>query len=45
MGIVESRILANSLLSACNKAAEEGKHQLDESEFWKDTVGLLRSFI
>lgn len=45
MGIVESRLLANSLLSACNKAAEEGKHQLDESEFWRDIVSFLRSFI
>lgn len=42
MGIVESRILANSLLSACNKAAEEGRDRLDESEFWEDTVSLLR---
>ncbi|KAG0156250.1 hypothetical protein PDIDSM_3427 [Penicillium digitatum] len=43
MGIVESRILANSLLSACNKAAEEGRHRLDESEFWKDTENIKAS--
>lgn len=41
MGIVESRILANNLLSACSKAEEEGKHRLDESQFWKDTVSHL----
>ncbi|KAI2735866.1 hypothetical protein DTO013E5_8941 [Penicillium roqueforti] len=43
MGIVESRLLANSLLSACNKAAEEGKHQLDESEFWRDIENVKAS--
>lgn len=41
MGIVESRILAENLLFACNKAEEEGKHHLDESQFWKDTVRLI----
>jgi hypothetical protein len=38
MGIVESRILASNLLSACNKAVEEEKHRLDKSQFWGDTV-------
>ncbi|OQE09333.1 hypothetical protein PENFLA_c107G02405 [Penicillium flavigenum] len=43
MGVVESRILANSLLSACNKAAEEGRHRLDESAFWEDTANIKAS--
>ncbi|KAJ6018473.1 hypothetical protein N7522_001937 [Penicillium canescens] len=43
MGIVESRVLANNLLSACNKAAEEGKHRLDESQFWEDTQENIKA--
>ncbi|KAJ5159157.1 uncharacterized protein N7500_008808 [Penicillium coprophilum] len=37
MGIVESRVLANNLLTACDQAEKEGKHQLDEAQFWRDT--------
>ncbi|KAJ5675882.1 hypothetical protein N7462_008779 [Penicillium macrosclerotiorum] len=36
MGIVESRILANHILAACEKAEKEGKDQLDENHFCKN---------
>lgn len=38
MGIVESRILAKTLLTACDQAEKEGKRQLDEARLWQDTV-------
>lgn len=38
MGVVESRIIAQNLLSACMKAEEEGNDKLDEQQFWNDKV-------
>lgn len=38
MGIADSKILAESLLSACQIAEREGKDRLDETRFWKDEV-------
>ncbi|KAJ6112281.1 hypothetical protein N7523_002103 [Penicillium sp. IBT 18751x] len=43
MGVVESKLLANNLLSACSKAEREGKHRLDESQFWEDAETIKAS--
>ncbi|KAJ5144478.1 hypothetical protein N7526_001986 [Penicillium atrosanguineum] len=43
MGVVESKLLANNLLSACSKAEREGKSQLDESQFWEDAQGTIKA--
>ncbi|KAJ6008524.1 hypothetical protein N7540_012500 [Penicillium herquei] len=36
MGSAESKILANRIISACDRATEEGKDQLDQDWFWQD---------
>ncbi|KAJ5908742.1 hypothetical protein N7495_001424 [Penicillium taxi] len=41
MGIVESRLLAERVLFARDKAAEEGNSRIDISQFWKDNVSFL----
>ncbi|GLA55940.1 hypothetical protein AnigIFM63604_003288, partial [Aspergillus niger] len=38
MGIVESRILAKTLLTACDQAEKVGNRRLDETQFWQDTT-------
>lgn len=39
MGVVESKLLAENVLSACQRAENEGKTQLDSSSWnWKDKV-------
>lgn len=38
MGIAESKILANKILFACDRAEREGKDKLDQSQFWKNAV-------
>ncbi|KAJ5887373.1 hypothetical protein N7495_007414 [Penicillium taxi] len=40
MGIVESRLLAENVLFACDKATEEGNNRIDTSQFWKDTENI-----
>ena len=38
MGVSESRIMAETVLSSCQVAENEGKTVLDESSLWKDKV-------
>lgn len=38
MGVSESRIIAETVLSSCQMAETEGKTVLDERSLWKDKV-------
>ena len=38
MGVSESKIVAETVLSACQVAENEGKTVLDERSLWKDKV-------
>lgn len=38
MGVVESKKLAETILSACERAESEGLAKLDDSSLWKDEV-------
>ncbi|KAL4755793.1 uncharacterized protein BDW70DRAFT_165121 [Aspergillus foveolatus] len=44
MGIVESRVLAQDVLAACQRAESEGKSKLNEKSLWsnKDTLKALK---
>lgn len=41
MGITDSKILAQKVLTACEEAEMQGRGRLDGASFWRDEVSAL----
>lgn len=45
MGITDSKMLAEKVLTACKEAQKQGKSKLDADSFWSDEVGTSSDYI